>query len=55
MIMQKNLRSYNTPLTIFKWDDAYLTTFKYNNIFFDIETKGITENELITLLQSIIK
>lgn len=45
----------NTPLTIFKWDDAYLTTFKYNNIFFDIETKGITENELITLLQSIIK
>ena len=33
----------------------YMATFKYNNMYFDIETEGLTESELISLLSSIIK
>lgn len=32
----------------------YIVSFEYENIYFDIETTGITENQLITLLESII-
>ncbi|MFR5685001.1 MAG: hypothetical protein ACLUD1_13365 [Clostridia bacterium] len=32
----------------------YIVTFNYQNLNFDIETTGITENELVDLLQSII-
>lgn len=34
--------------------DMYIVTFEYNNIYFDIETTGITENQLVDLLESII-
>lgn len=32
----------------------YMVGFKYNDIFFDIETEDITENELVELLESIV-
>lgn len=42
-------------LTIYKYENSYMTTFKYNDINFDIETTDITEQEFIDLLVSIIK
>ena len=45
----------NTNLVISKYNTMYIVTFKYNDIYFDIETSNIEENELIDLLESIIK
>lgn len=45
----------NTELIISKCNQMYIVTFKYNGVYFDIETTGITEKELIEMLQSIIK
>ena len=45
----------NTNLVISKYNTMYIVTFKYNDIYFDIETSNIKENELITLLESIVK
>ena len=45
----------NTNLVISKYNTIYIVTFKYNDIYFDIETSNIKEDELITLLESIIK
>lgn len=45
----------NTNLVISKYNTMYIVTFKYNDIYFDIETSNIEENELIALLESIIK
>lgn len=42
-------------LTIYNYEEVYMTEFIYNNINFDIETSNIKEEELILLLQSIIK
>lgn len=39
---------------ISKYKEMYMVTFSYENINFDIETVGITEEELVNLLQSII-
>ena len=44
----------NTNLIISKYNTMYIVTFKYNDIYFDIETSNIKENELIALLESII-
>lgn len=41
-------------LIISQCEQMYIVNFEYNNIYFDIETVGITENELVELLQSII-
>ncbi len=41
-------------LFISKYNDSYIATFKKSNSNFDIETTGITEEELINLLKSII-
>lgn len=35
-------------------EKIYIASFKIKNIYFDIETDGITENELVELLKSII-
>ena len=45
----------NTELTIANYNDMYIAIFNYNNLNFDIETKGISEIELVDLLESIIK
>ena len=42
-------------LKIYKYESTYFTEFKYNNYNFDIETTNITEQELSTLLASILK
>ena len=39
---------------IYQSEEMYIVTFNYQNINFDIETTGITEDELVNLLQSII-
>jgi hypothetical protein len=51
----KKSKINNTELTIQNKNEMYLAQFTYNNLIFDIETKGITEKELVTLLTSIIK
>ena len=45
----------DTELIISQYEDRYIIEFSYQNLYFDIETVGITENELVSLLQSIIK
>lgn len=45
----------NINLIIYKYQDAYLTEFVYKGYNFDIETSGITEEELISLLESLIR
>lgn len=44
----------DVELIISEWKQMYIVTFEYNNIYFDIETVGITENELLELLKSIL-
>lgn len=41
-------------LIISQYKDMYIVTFNFKDIYFDIETTGITENELLELLQSIL-
>ena len=41
-------------LKISSGEKMYIASFKIENIYFDIETDGITENELVELLKSII-
>ena len=41
-------------LKISQWEQMYIVTFKYKDMYFDIETTGVTEDELVTLLESII-
>ncbi len=45
----------DTELVVGQYNNMYMATFKYNNMYFDIETEGLTESELISLLSSIIK
>lgn len=44
----------NIELVISQYKDMYIVTFNFQDIYFDIETTGITENELLELLQSIL-
>ena len=44
----------NVQVVITQYEDIYFTAFKINDIYFDIETNGITQNELVDLLKSII-
>lgn len=41
-------------LTIISFGDKFIANFKYEDIYFDIETNNISQNELILLLKSII-
>lgn len=41
-------------LEISQYNNAYIVTFNYNDINYDIETKGISEDELLELLKSIL-
>ncbi len=45
----------NIELKIYNYEETYFTKFIYNNYYFDIETQNITQEELITLLKSIIQ
>lgn len=35
--------------------EMYIATFEYKGIYFDIETTGVTEHQLVDLLESLIK
>lgn len=41
-------------VVISQFEDKYLVTFDIDGLYFDIETKGISESELVELLNSII-
>ena len=45
----------NVDVIISQYEKMYVATFKCKEIYFDIETNGITEEELVNLLESIIK
>ena len=45
----------NVDVIISQYEMVYVATFKCKEIYFDIETNGITEEELVNLLESIIK
>lgn len=44
----------DVELNISQWEEMYIVTFEYEDIYFDIETTGITENQLVDLLESLI-
>lgn len=44
----------DVELEILQYEDNYMAKFKLKNMYFDIETNGITENELVDVLQSMI-
>lgn len=45
----------NTDVIITQYEKLYLAEFKLNDVYFDIETAGITQKELVNLLVSLIK
>ena len=45
----------DAEIIITQYEQMYMVSFKYKDIYFDIETNGITENELVELLVSIIE
>ena len=44
----------DVELKISQCEEMYIVTFEYEDIYFDIETTGITENQLVDLLESLI-
>ena len=45
---------HGTNVVITELGNTYTVTFKHNNIYFDIETHGISQDELVKMLVSII-
>ena len=45
----------DVDVIISQYEKMYVATFRCKDIYFDIETNGITEEEMINLLESIIK
>lgn len=45
----------NIPIKIVKYYNDYLVLFQYQDLYFDIETRNIEEEELIGLIRSIVK
>lgn len=41
-------------MKISQWEEMYIVTFEYKEIYFDIETTGITKEQLVNLLESLI-
>lgn len=44
----------DVELKIYQYNELYMSTFKIKDMYFDIEANGITQDELLELLQSII-
>ena len=44
----------DVEIIISEWKQMYIATFEYKDIYFDIETTGITQEQLADLLKSII-
>lgn len=45
----------NTTIKIIQMGNYYMGIFKYNDLYFDIETYNLTEKEFVELLESITK
>ena len=45
----------DVEVIISEWEQMYIATFEYKDIYFDIETTGITQEQLVDLLKSIIE
>ena len=43
-----------TDVSVASYNELYIATFRHNGLNFDIETKGISEIELVELLESIL-
>lgn len=52
---KKKSKIGDIEVEISQYKELYVATFTHNEVNFDIETKGITENELVALLVSIIE
>ncbi len=53
--VEKLSKINNIDVEISQYKDLFLATFKHDNLFFDIETNGLNEGELIVLLESVIE
>ena len=53
--IEKTSKINNIDVEISKYKDLYLVTFSYSNLFFDVETSGITIDELVDLLESVLR
>ena len=51
----KKSKINNQEIIIYQNNQIYITSFNYDNVYFNIKTVNITENEFINLLKSIIK
>lgn len=51
---KKISKIHGTDVVITELGNTYTVTFKHNNIYFDIETHGISQDELVKMLVSII-
>lgn len=45
----------NKEIFIYQYEKIYMTKFNYNNIYFDIETQNINEEEFLTIISSIVR
>ena len=52
---KKTSKIGDVDVIISQYEKMYVATFRCKDIYFDIETNGITEEEMINLLESIIK
>lgn len=50
----KNSTIKNQELLIFNYKTHFMVTFQHDNLYFDIETTNITQEELVTLITSIL-
>ena len=50
----KKSKIEDIDVEISQYQKLYMVTFKIDNIYFDIEANGITENQLINIIKSII-
>ena len=39
---------------IYKYESAFIALFEYNDVYYDIETEGISEGALVEMISSII-
>lgn len=50
----KKSKIEDVDVNISQYQNLFMVTFKIDNIYFDIEANGITENQLINIIKSII-
>lgn len=51
----KTSRIGENEMRIYHYENSYIAEFEYNGFYYDIETGGITEEELMNMLTSIVR